>query len=237
MPARFPDLARACALVGCIVCALPCLAQTQSAATIDAAEERARKQSERVLNFIKNMADTPRKPELIRTVRAKPAASAPAARAAAEPVAGAPANAPTTAPLPAPARTEVATQAVAPVVAETPAAAPPEAATASVAPSTPSAAAPAAAVAAAAVEPVEAPLELLEQVQPEFPRELYSSLSSGKVMVRFTVQPNGTVREPSVLTTSHRRLNRAALEAVSQWRFAPIKEERVAQVEIEFSLQ
>ena len=90
---------------------------------------------------------------------------------------------------------------------------------------------------AATVSEVEVALRAIAQPQPEFPRELRSTVTQGKVLLAFTVQPDGSVSEPTVLNTTNRRLSKPALEAVAQWRFEPIRIARIAQVEIAFDLQ
>jgi protein TonB len=90
---------------------------------------------------------------------------------------------------------------------------------------------------AAPVPEVEVALRAIAQPQPEFPRELRSTVTQGKVVMAFTVQPDGSVSEPTVLNTTNRKLSKPALEAVAKWRFEPIRIARVAQVEIAFDLQ
>jgi protein TonB len=87
------------------------------------------------------------------------------------------------------------------------------------------------------VPEVEVALKAIAQPQPEFPRELRTTTTQGKVMLAFTVQPDGSVSSPAVLNTTNRKLNKPALEAVAKWRFEPIRVARAAQVEIEFDLQ
>lgn len=80
----------------------------------------------------------------------------------------------------------------------------------------------------------EVPLNLIEKIDPEFPRSLMSSVREGVVEVRFTVQPNGTVTGAEAVKTSHRKLASAAVDAVSRWRFSPLPKAREATVEIGF---
>lgn len=154
----------------------------------------------------------------------KPAADAPKPKLKAEPAA-------------APVR-KPETQATAPAPAETA----PQAAT-NVEPVTSS---PVAAVTAAkapvapAVEvsdELDADLKIISQAQPEFPRELRTVISHGKVIVRFTVQPDGTVAEPTVVGYTNRKLGKPATDAVAKWIFEPVRIPRTVQVEIAFSAQ
>ncbi|WP_428510487.1 TonB family protein [Roseateles sp.] len=100
-------------------------------------------------------------------------------------------------------------------------------------------AAPAAAAAVFAEPPpvVETPLKAIKMVEPEFPRQLQSTLRSGTVQVRFTVMPDGSVGRAEAIQTTHRRLNTAALDAVNQWRFEPIAKAREATVELVFRVE
>ena len=101
------------------------------------------------------------------------------------------------------------------------------------------------AVAAQAVEPApkasapeeaEEPLKLLNKVEPTIPRQLQQgNFRTGFAQVQFTVAPDGSVQQASVIKTSHARLGTAAIEAVRQWRFAPIRKAREAAVEVAFS--
>lgn len=80
-------------------------------------------------------------------------------------------------------------------------------------------------------------LTILSQPQPDIPREVRNMLGTAKVAVAFTVQPDGSVQEASVISSTHRRLNRPTLEAVGQWKFAPVRTARNVRVELEFDLQ
>ena len=61
-------------------------------------------------------------------------------------------------------------------------------------------------------------------------------LRKGLVQVRFDVQADGTVAKAEVVKTTHRRLNETAIEAVSQWRFKPVRKTQTAVVELGFNL-
>lgn len=214
--------------------------------------ERAQKAADAVFHWIKLNADKGAN-------RDKPAAApapapAPVARKPAPapaPVAAAPKPAPAQAPsaapqptataaAPAPAPTSVAAASEAIPEPETERGAP--VVLASAAP-TPAPAAPLAAAARAAEPPpkpaepeVEEPLRLLAKVNPTIPRQMQqTSFRNGFAQVQFTVGPDGSVQQASVIKTSHSRLGTAAVEAVKQWRFAPISKAREAAVEVAFS--
>lgn len=90
---------------------------------------------------------------------------------------------------------------------------------------------------AEANDKLDADLKIISQAQPEFPRELRTSISHGKVVVSFTVQPDGTVTEPTVVSYTNRKLGKPATDAVAKWLFEPVRIPRTVQVEIAFSDQ
>jgi len=217
-----------CAAISWLTLPAPVCAQTPAPARAASAPAAAPDQSYSVYRWIKLQADAaPRKAE---TVKVKPK-SEPAVAAVRKPEAQATA---------APASVERSEGNAAEAATSASAQAEP-------APQAPASALPAASAQLAAatvaapalppVEEVEAELKLISQTQPEFPRELRRSISQGKVMVAFTVQPNGTVAGASVLSSTNRKLGKPATEAVSKWVFEPIRSARTAQVEIEFNLQ
>lgn len=202
--------------------------------------ERAQKAADAVFHWIKLNADKGASRQS--TVPAPSPAPAPPPKKAA-PVAAAPRPAPaapvaTTAPaaVTAPPPASVAAQATPePELDRTPvvlaAAAP-----------TPTPSAPMAAAAQAAEPPPqpaqeesEEPLKLLSKVDPTLPRQLQQgNFRTGFAQVQFTVSPDGSVRQASVIKASHSRLGNAAIDAVRQWRFAPISKARDAAVEVAF---
>ncbi|HEY8881389.1 MAG TPA: TonB family protein [Roseateles sp.] len=234
-----------------IAAALLTLAQTASAQEAPKGElERAQKAADAVFHWIKLNADKGAN-------RDKPAAApAPAPAPVARKPAPAPAPVAAAAPRPAPTQTSnaaPATATTAAVAAPNPVAAAPQSSPepepdrtpvllASAAP-TPVPAAPMA-TAAKAVEPppkpaeeeVDEQLKLLAKVDPVLPRQLQQgSFRNGFAQVQFTVGPDGSVQQASVIKASHARLGTAAVEAVKQWRFAPIRKSREAAVEVAFS--
>jgi protein TonB len=91
----------------------------------------------------------------------------------------------------------------------------------------------------APVEPVPEPdaedlveLKLIEHVQPELPRG--NGLRDGSVRVRFTVMPDGSVQKVTTNSSAQRRLATAATRAVQQWRFEAIQEATEVEVDVDF---
>lgn len=206
--------------------------------------ERAQKAADAVFHWIKLNGDKGANRQPTTPAPAPAPAPAAARKPAPAPVAAAPK--PTAAPAPSPAPAPAMTAAAAaPAVA---AAAQPEpepertpVVVASAAP-TPAPAAPMTA-AAQAVEPppppqeeAEEPLKLLARVNPTLPRQMQQgNFRNGFAQVQFTVAPDGSVLQASVIKSSNSRLGTAAVDAVKQWRFAPIRKPREAAVEIAFN--
>ena len=104
-------------------------------------------------------------------------------------------------------------------------------------------AAPATSTAAAdpspASEPAQqnAPLVVLTQVEPDFPAAIVRRQKKGSVVMRFTVQADGSVRQIEVVKTTNPFLNPAAVQALAQWKFQPPHREQLATVEMDFDLR
>ena len=244
-----PVLALALPAIAGTLMALSAPAGAQQDAPKGDGLERAQKAADAVFHWIKLNADkganrqAPAPAPAPAPRKAAPVAAAPRpapAVAAASPVPPAASNTVGSAASPAPA------PAPAPVAATAAATAEPEpertpVVLAAAAP-TPSPAAPLAVAAKAAQAPAapapepEEPLRLLSKVEPVLPRQLQQpgSFRSGVVQVQFTVAPDGSVQQASIIKASHSRLGTAALEAVRQWRFAPVRQAREAAVEVAF---
>jgi TonB family protein len=89
-----------------------------------------------------------------------------------------------------------------------------------------------------APEPVAEALEelkLLTRVDPQLtPKLLAGMKGSAKVMVTFTVNRDGSIAGAAVTSSTHAALNRVTLEAVKEWRFAPIAAPREHTVAFTF---
>lgn len=101
------------------------------------------------------------------------------------------------------------------------------------------AAAPAAATAPAA-QPVLAvgDIVLVDRVEPKFPTQaIRAGIDSGSVTVKFTVETDGSVSNPTVTDAKPRRgvFDDAALRAVVKWKFKPVPVPRETSVIVVFS--
>ena len=216
-------------------------AQAQLVAPVGAASapaedpmERAKRQANNVMRWIKVHSDKPRANAAKPNEPAAAPAPAPVARPAPK-TAAPPANSSAYAPAAVAEKPGVAAPAAPdPVVLAPPPVAAP------VAPPPVAAAAPAIAKAAPPAPPPEeeedTPLKALAQPQPVLPRNVLSTINVAKVMVRFNVEVDGSVSNVEIVRSSNRLLNKPTITAVSSWRFEPIKVARPAQVEIDFSL-
>lgn len=193
--------------------------------------ERAQRQSDNVYRFIKRFAGTPRRSESA-AVRPKGEVAPPVPATVRRPD------------TPTPPETANTPAVVPDVAPDTPVSTANSLPSAPAEPASAASAAPPVATATAAPEPAaekeeeeEEELQLVEQVQPQFPRGMQGAVDGGKVTVAFTVQPNGSVTDTSVVSATNRRFGKPARDAVAQWRFAPIKVARPVQVEINFNPQ
>ncbi|HEY4126551.1 MAG TPA: TonB family protein [Gammaproteobacteria bacterium] len=93
---------------------------------------------------------------------------------------------------------------------------------------------------ASAAEPVLAvgDIVLVDRVEPKFPPQaIRADISAGSVTVKFTVETDGSVSNPTVIDAKPRRgvFDDAALRAVAKWKFKPIAAPRDTQVVVEFN--
>jgi hypothetical protein len=224
-------------LLTALLLATPCLALAQaSPSALATAEERARREAERVFDVIK-----------FHTIRSKPAAdapakprppAAPAARTEQRPARAAPAAAvaqPTESATP---NATVAGAAAPAAPASEPAPGSWQAAPAAAQVEEPAATAPTAAAEQDTDddEHDEAPLRMQHFVAPVLTPQIQATLGAGSrnVRVRLTVQPDGTVSHAEAAPNVPRRLAKPATDAILQWQFAPLPQARTADVEIAF---
>jgi TonB family protein len=247
-----PGSARSAALL--LLCALACtVARAQPASQPSAAAsaaERAQKETDRTMYWIRVLATTPAP---VKAATAPKAVTAATLAAAAKPVAETRDKAKAV-PAQAPAIATAAMAASSGVLAPTAVAHASRSAQAPVGDaSEPSALSSRGAdIAAAAVantesapqpdvaaSPMPEPdpgLVQVKSVQPEFPITVIERLRKGHVEVRFEVEPGGSVIDATVVASSASRLNGAALEAVAQWRFKPTPAFHTALVDLVFNV-
>lgn len=66
----------------------------------------------------------------------------------------------------------------------------------------------------------------IARLQPEYPREAFQAREEGMVLLRAQVDSSGMTTDVDVIDSSHSRdLDRAATEAVREWRFEPALED------------
>ena len=225
------------AIASCLVFATLCSAAwsqsapTPAAAPVVSDSDRAKRDAEKVFQWIRIHSDKPRRA----AVAAPPAAPA-APVVAARPKPASKSNesgiTETVTPL-ATARTEAPREAApaAPAPIETSSAAAPSAA------DKPSETLVATASQKSKVE-VDEDLMLIpvHRTEPEFSKALMRTLRKGQVQVSFTVKPDGTVTQAQAVTSTHPRLKDVAVATVQEWRFQPLRHAQQAVVDLGFNL-
>jgi TonB family protein len=58
----------------------------------------------------------------------------------------------------------------------------------------------------------------------------------GIVKVEFDIQPDGSVGDVKVLSSTNRVLNRPTVDAVQAWKFQPVDEILTVQTEVDYKL-
>lgn len=81
-------------------------------------------------------------------------------------------------------------------------------------------------------------LVLIHRVEPEYPTRAIRQRLNGSVTVKFTVEPDGSVNNPTVTKAVPRRgiFDDAAMRAVLKWKFKPIPTATETSVTLEFNL-
>jgi TonB family protein len=82
--------------------------------------------------------------------------------------------------------------------------------------------------------PVAKPLIPIAQDPPVLTAALQREVSSGKVTVAFEIRPDGNTGDIRVVSSSNRRLNSAVTAAIAKWRFQPIDDARLVEVDFSF---
>ena len=72
------------------------------------------------------------------------------------------------------------------------------------------------------VDSLDAPLEVLYAPLPPYPRSVRAAQQTGTIKVRFTIEPDGTVKDPAIVGAPPAVLAAITVNTVLRWRFAPI---------------
>ncbi len=197
--------------------------------------ERAKRDAEKVFQWIRMHSDKPRRASPPQAGNERAAAVAPVAARRPEPQSAKPSEVADSPPPAAPAERSALTAHTAASQAS-PAASPAQPVSAALAAAS-DVTAPIAALPEAPIPEEDVPLVALLQSEPEFPASLMRQLRKGTVQVAFTVQPDGSVTQARSLVATNPRLVRTAIAAVSQWRFQPLRHAQSAVVEVGFNLE
>jgi len=258
MTVSIPALARGLAMACVFSCQALVAQAAPSSSDAASAAERAQKQTDRTMYWIRVLADKPATARA--SVASKPVAT-PAVATSAKPLAEAHekvrlAAAPTAAPAIAHTGVDAMNPAPSPAAATERAmvlpggvdgASDPGVSTGGSNPSdvggalalptpAPAAVAPEQEAGSAPAEESDGGLVRLKMVEPEFPSAVVSRIRKGDVEVRFEVEPGGTVVDAEVVQSSSARLNAAAVEAIKQWRFKPSGKSHTAVVKLVFDI-
>jgi TonB family protein len=82
-----------------------------------------------------------------------------------------------------------------------------------------------------------ADLNVVQQVAPRFPQAAARGGFEGWVDVEFTVAPDGSVSDVTVIKSSSRLFDQACIDAVRQWRFTPGSQDVILTVTVNFTLR
>jgi len=78
---------------------------------------------------------------------------------------------------------------------------------------------------------------LIKQVKPTYPRVLQSAGLQGTVVLEAIIHRDGTIGDIKVLSTTAAPFAESAVEAVRQWRYAPLPYEGLVTVTVNFTLR
>lgn len=80
-------------------------------------------------------------------------------------------------------------------------------------------------------------VQLLQRVKPVYPRSLELARVQGSVVLDAIIHPDGTIGDIKILSATSPLFAQAAVEAVKQWRYAPIPFEGLVTVRVNFTLE
>ena len=79
-------------------------------------------------------------------------------------------------------------------------------------------------------------VKLLRKVQPVYPAMMQSARITGQVVLDAVIHADGTIGDVTVLQASNQAFTRSAIDAVKQWKYAPIGYEAILTVNVSFTL-
>jgi protein TonB len=79
-------------------------------------------------------------------------------------------------------------------------------------------------------------IQLLNKVEPVYPPLMLAAKRTGTVVLDTTIHPDGSIGDVTVLQSSGPVFDRAAIDAVRQWRYSPPGFEAVLTVTVIFSI-
>ena len=253
-------IARCALMLAAAAASIATMAQVPPSAAASAAAEKAQKETDRTMYWIRVLATSP-SPKAAAAPKPVAAAPAPAPKVAATPERVKVAAAPAPGAAPALSSADIANATPGSVIVPAPGAASPSLAAATGTGHTGHATAMSAggldaglssagAAGGLAAPGVSAPqvdipsvedepdpgLIMVKSADPEFPMATMRRLRKGEVEVKFEVGPDGVVDVVTVMKTSSQSLNAAAIAAVKQWRFKPTPRGHTAMVDLAFNL-
>ena len=79
-------------------------------------------------------------------------------------------------------------------------------------------------------------ITLLKKVQPVYPGAFQSARVPGQVMLDAIIHADGTIGDITVLRSTNDAFARSAIDAVKQWKYAPIGFEAILTVTVNFTM-
>lgn len=79
-------------------------------------------------------------------------------------------------------------------------------------------------------------ITLLKKVQPVYPVAFQSARVPGQVMLDAVIHADGTIGDITVLRSTNDAFARSAIDAVKQWKYAPIGFEAILTVTVNFTI-
>ncbi len=85
--------------------------------------------------------------------------------------------------------------------------------------------------------PVRKEFKAAYRVEPQFPRAALREGLSGRVVAHVYVEPNGSVSDVKIISSTNRMFDREVVRALSQWKFNPEPVGFIGEYEIVFNLK